>query len=95
MPSFNDYSSAIRSSPQIGLAAAISRIKSRRFLGKDGRPGFRDFQRQNARNAVRCHPMKVAGFTTTRTSRQSKNRAKANMDSRVDAEAFRGRTLRS
>jgi hypothetical protein len=43
-----------------------------RFLGGGGRPVFRDFHRQNIRNAVRCHLMNVSGFTTQSTFRQSK-----------------------
>ena len=34
----------------------------------------RDFQRHNVRNAFRCHPIRVSGFTTTSASLQSKQR---------------------
>ena len=95
MPSFSDNSSAILSSPQVAFASAISRINSRRFLGNGGRPGLRDFQRHKARNAVRCHPMKVSGLTMTRASRQSKNCDRASSASRVVALALRGRASRS
>jgi hypothetical protein len=73
MPSLSFSSSAIRSSPQVGLSCAISRINSRRFFGSCGRPRFRDFHLQTVRNAVRCHLRNVSGLTMTRASRQSRN----------------------
>ena len=59
MPSLSFSSSAIRSSPQVGLSCAISRINSRRFFGSCGRPRFRDFHLQNVRNAVRCQCLRL------------------------------------
>src|SRR6516164_9467358 len=43
MVSFSFNSLAIRSSPQVGFSAAISRISLRRSLGIPGLPGSRDF----------------------------------------------------
>jgi len=54
MPSLSCSSFAIRSSPQVGFSRPISWISTRRFLGSFGRPGWRDFQRQKIRKAVRC-----------------------------------------
>jgi hypothetical protein len=59
MVSFSFNSLAIRSSPQVGFSAAISRISLRRSLGIPGLPGSRDFQRQRRRNPLRrCQRMK-------------------------------------
>src|SRR3982751_202911 len=40
-----------------------------------GLPTGLDFQRQNRRNALRCQPIKVAGFTISNALRQSNQRA--------------------
>ncbi len=63
IPNFSDSSFAILCSPHVGFSRAIWPISSRRFFGSAGRPGLRDFHRQNILNAVRCHPTKVSGFT--------------------------------
>jgi hypothetical protein len=83
IPSLSFNSSAIRSSPQVGFSRSIARINSQMFRGNSGRPRFRDFQRQNIRNAVRCHLINVSGLTTTSASRQSKKRASAIIASRA------------
>ena len=83
MPSFNFNSLAMRSSPQVPFARAISMINARMFDGSAGRPCFfLDFHRQKARKAVRCQPMNVSGLTTTNAPRQLKNRAKATIQAR-------------
>ena len=66
---------AMRSSPQVGFSAAISRISCRRSLGKRGLPVGFDFQRQNSRNPLRCHRMSVSGFTFTSAPRHSEHSA--------------------
>jgi hypothetical protein len=47
MPSFNSSSDAIRSSPQVRLAAAISPMSRCKSAGYVGHPRGRDFQRQS------------------------------------------------
>jgi hypothetical protein len=55
----------MRSSPHVRFAAAIVAI-SRCTSGEiAGRPGVRDFQRQNSWNPFRCHRISVSGFTIT------------------------------
>jgi hypothetical protein len=51
MPSLRNSSLAIRSSPQVGLLGAISRISSREFGGSSGRPRLRDFHCHKTREA--------------------------------------------
>jgi len=62
IPSFSFNSLAMRSSPQVGLSAAIFRINSWRSLGNRGRPTAFDLQRQNRRNPLRRHRMSVSDF---------------------------------
>src|SRR5437899_10925428 len=50
MPIFNKSSSAIRSSPHVGLFSAISAISFRTSTGTRGRPAGWDFHFQNNRN---------------------------------------------
>jgi hypothetical protein len=65
MPSFSRSSLAMRSSPHVRFAAAIVAI-SRCTSGEiAGRPGKRDYQRQNNRNPCRCQRISVSGFTMT------------------------------
>jgi ATPase family associated with various cellular activities (AAA) len=92
MPSFSDSSSAILSSPHVGFSWAIRRTSSRTSLGSAGRPGLRDFHRQNILKALRCHLTNVSGFTA---SRQSKNLASATIATRIEAVVRRGLALRS
>src|SRR3989442_15577310 len=68
MPIFNKSSSAIRSSPQVGLFSAVSPISLRTSTGTRGRPADRDFHFQNNRNPFRCRRISVSGFTTVRAS---------------------------
>jgi len=77
------------------IPRSISRINSRMGLGSGGRPRFRDFQRQNIRNADLCHLMNASGLTTTSASRQSKKRANAIIARRAVRVMRRGFTLRS
>src|SRR3954466_5988532 len=65
----------MRSSPQVGFSVAIRWIKHRSSAEIGGLPTGLDFQRQNRRKAVRCQPIRVAGFTITKALRQSKRRA--------------------
>jgi hypothetical protein len=58
----------MRSAPQRGLAAAISRMMAAWVLGF--RPVGRDRQRQRRRKPARCHRRTVAGCTTARAERQ-------------------------
>jgi hypothetical protein len=93
--SLSQSSSAIRSSPQVRFSAAIRRIKRRTSADIAGRPTGLDFQRQKRRNAVRCHPIKVAGLTITKALRQSKKRAsldKTNRSAAAVAAAFFSRS---
>jgi hypothetical protein len=90
MPSFSDSSSAILSSPHVGFSRAIRRTSSRTSLGSAGRPGLRDFHRQNILKALRCHLTNVSGFTITSASRQSKNLASATIARRIEAVVRRG-----
>jgi len=55
-PNLSSSSAAIRSSPHVRLARAMSAIMSWRYRGIRGRPGRRDVQRQNRRNPCRCTP---------------------------------------
>ena len=95
MPNFSDSSFAILSSPHVGFSRANWQISSRRCFGSAGRPGLRDFHRQNILNALRCHPTKVSGFTITSASRQSKNFAIATIARRNEAVVRRGLVSRS
>src|SRR5215831_10464341 len=95
MVSFSFNSLAMRSSPQVGFSAAISRISLRRSLGIRGLPRGRDFQRQRRRNPLRCQRMNVSGWTFTRASRQANRRPRITIISRVESSARCGFTLRS
>src|SRR5205085_9221698 len=64
--SFNNSSSAMRCSPQVGFSAAKRRIKSLTPAVTGGLPTGLDFQRQNRRNALRCQPIKVADLTISK-----------------------------
>jgi len=63
----------MRSSPHEGFSFAIRRIRAWTCCGIGGRPG-RDLSRQNNFHPVRCQRIIVSGSTTTRASRQLKNR---------------------
>jgi len=95
IPSFTSSSDAIRSSPHVRFAAAISAINCRRSAGTRGRPCGRDFHRQNKRNPLRCQRMSVFGLTTVMSWRQSISRDNAMSVSRVASSARRGLTCRS
>ena len=95
IPSFTSSSEAIRSSPHVRFAAAMSAINWRSSAGSRGRPPGVDFHRQNSRKPVRCHRMSVSGFTTVRTRRQSISRDRATSAMRVASSARRGLTRRS
>ena len=95
MPSFNSSSAAIRSSPHVRFAVAISAINCCRFTGIRGRPRGRDFQRQNRRNPWRCQGTSVSGCTTVRMSRESIIRESTTRVTRVALSARRGLTFRS
>src|SRR4051812_5394822 len=75
MCSFSNSSSAMRCSPQVGFSAAKRRIKFLTSAVTGGLPTGLDLQRQNKRNALRCQPIKVAGFTISSALRQSNQRA--------------------
>ena len=62
MVSLSCNSLAMRSSPQVGFSAAISRMSLRRWLGICGLPTGRDFQRQKRRNPLRCQRREVSGL---------------------------------
>ena len=95
IPSCTSSSEAIRSSPHVRFAAAMSAINRRSSAGSRGRPPGEDFHRQNSRKPVRCHRMSVSGFTTVRTRRQSISRDRATSAMRVASSARRGLTRRS
>jgi hypothetical protein len=95
IPSFSCNSLAIRSSPQIGLSSAISRINCRRSLGKRGLPIGLDFQRQNSRNPLCCHRMSVSGFTFTSELPHGNIRLRVAIVHRVASSVRRGLTFRS
>ena len=95
IPSFTSSSEAIRSSPHVQFAAAMSAINSRRSAGNRGRPPGDDLQRQNSRKPFRCHRTSVSGLTTVRTRRQSINCDSATSALRVASSAGRGLTWRS
>ena len=95
IPSFSFNSLAIRSSPQIGLSAAISRINFRRSLGKRGLPVGLDFQRQNSRKPFRCHRISVSGFTFNSELPHGNVRLRVAIVHRVASSARRGLTFRS
>jgi hypothetical protein len=61
-------------------------------FGSAGRPGLRDFHRQNILNAVRCHPTNVSGFTIISALRQLRNLASATIARRNEA-VFRCRVV--
>src|SRR5215472_3038594 len=94
MPTFRPSSKATRISPHVGFSRTISAMIARRSFGSLGLPS-RDFQRQNIRNAFRCHPIKVLGFTTTKASLQSNQRAQNRSDSLAESINRRGLTFRS
>jgi hypothetical protein len=95
MPSLTRSSAAIRSSPQVRFAAAIVAIDCCKSVGIGGRPGARDFQRQNNRNPFRCQRMSVSAFTTVSKWRHSRKRDKPTRMIRVASLARRGFTSRS
>jgi hypothetical protein len=95
MPSFNNNSEAIRSSPHVRFAVAMSAISRCRSAGTRGRPRARDFHRQNNRNPFRCHRISVSGFTIVRMRRQSISHDSPTSAIRVASSARRGLTWRS
>src|SRR6516164_7662432 len=95
MVSLSFNSLAMRSSPQVGFSAAISRMSLRRSLGIRGLPTGRHFQRQKRRNPLRCQRRKVSGLTFTRASRQENMRPRMTIISRVESWARCGLSLRS
>ena len=95
IPSLTRSSSAIRSSPEVRLAAAIVAINCCRSAGIGGRPGARDFQRHQSRNPFRCHRISVSGSRGSAKCRQSTNGDKAIRVIRVASSARRGFTGRS
>ena len=95
IPSFTRSSAAIRSSPHVRFAAAIVAISCCRSAGIVGRPGARDFHRQNNRNPFRCQRISVSGFTMTSKWRHSRKRDKLPRMMRVASSARRGFTRRS
>jgi len=95
IPSLTSSSAAIRSSPQVRFADAMSIIRCRTVAGTGGRPRGRDFNRQNNRYALRCHRMSVAGRTMVRIRRQSTSRDSAISAIRVASSARRAFTCRS
>jgi hypothetical protein len=95
MPNFSDNSSAIRPSPHVGFSRAMWRTSSQISFGSSGRPGLRDFHRQNILNALRCHLTNVSGFMIARAPCQSKNFARATIARRVGTVVRRGFALRS
>src|SRR5262245_52848207 len=95
IPSFTKSSEAIRSSPHMRLAAAISAINRRRLAGTCGRPGGLDSHRQNSPNPFRCHRINVSGLTTVRSWRHWIKRVSPTSASRIASSARRGLTCRS
>jgi hypothetical protein len=75
-PSLSDSSSAMRPSPQLGFSLAMVRMSACKFLGRVGRPGPRDFQRQNSRKPARCQRTNVLGLTIASAPLQGNNRLK-------------------
>ncbi len=68
---------AIRSSPRVRFAVAISAISRWSCSGIRERPQRRDVQRQNSRKPCRCHRTSGSGCTTERMRRHSISRASA------------------
>jgi len=68
MPSLSN-SPRMRSAPQRGLRAAISRMSAALPVG--GRPDCRERRRQNARNPARCQRRMVAVWMSRVASRQA------------------------
>ena len=97
IPIFSSNSAAICACPHVGFSDAILQINALVSAGTEGLPGGRDFHFQNSRNALRCQPMKVAGFTTFKTGCQlrpdwtdwQKNNAKR-YEQRIDPEPRAG-----
>jgi hypothetical protein len=94
IPSFRRSSLAIRSSPHEGFSIPMRRIRDCTCLGMGGRPG-RDFRRQNNFQPARCQRIIVSGRTTTKASRQLKNRESNASVIRVTGSIRRGLTPRS
>src|SRR5215469_4412776 len=95
IPSLSFNSLAMRSSPQVGFSVAISRINCRRSLGRRGCPVGLDFQRQSNRNPLRCHRMRVSGFTFTSELPHGNIRLRVAIIHRMEWSARRGLTFRS
>ena len=95
MPSFNRSSDAIRSSPHVRFAVAMSAISRCRSAGNRGRPRGLDFHRQNNWKPFRCHRMSVSGLTTINRRRHSISRDSATSAIRVASSARRGFACRS
>jgi len=87
--SFRRSSLAMRSSPQVGFSLPMRRIRVCTCAGIGGRPG-RDFRRQNSRQPARCQRIIVSGRTTTRASRQLKNRQSNASVTRLTGSTRRG-----
>jgi hypothetical protein len=81
--------------PQVGFSVSISRINSRRSLGKRGLPVGLDFQRQNNRNPWRCHRISVSGFTFISELPHGNIRLRVAIVHRAESSARRGLTFRS
>lgn len=94
IPSFRRNSLAMRSSPHKGFSFAIRRIRAWICCGIGGRPG-RDFKRQNNLHPARRQRIIVSGRTTTRASRQLKNRDRNARAIRVIGSIRLGLTPRS
>jgi hypothetical protein len=86
-PSFSSSSLAMRSSPHVRFDAAIVAISRCTSAGMRGRPGVRDFQRQNSRSPFRCQRISVSRFTRTSNDRHSRNRDKPARTIRVESSA--------
>ena len=95
MPIFSKSSSAMRSSPQVGLLVVISAISCRNWAGMRGRPRGRDLRFQNKRKPLRCQRINVSGLTMVRAFRQSNRQdSRANVK-RMASVARRGFAFRS
>ena len=95
IPSFTSSSAAIRSSPHVRFAAAVSAMIVCNPAGTRGRLRDRDLRRRNNWNPFRCQRINVSGLTTVRTRRHSISRDSATRTIRVALSARLGRVFRS
>ena len=94
MVSLSFNSLAMRSSPQVGFSAAISRMSPRRSWGRRGLPIGRDFQAPEETESLAVPVEEGIGLDVHKAPRHQNMRPRMTMISRVESWARCGFTLR-